>query len=272
MKQNAFPRPQTAYLLTATILVLASMASAGGLFWQDLYRDNASIKAAWFGNDLVTLVVVVPLLALALRQVQRGSERAYLVWLGLLAYVFYNYAFYLFGAAFNVFFLLYAALFSLSMFALVLGMLQLDIHLIQQLFRPNIPVKWVSVFLLFISLPLGIVEIGQCLTFIINGKPPEVPPLIFALDLSIVVPSTALAAVLLWRRHPWGLVLAVMMLVKAFTYGLVLSLSSTLIAGIYKLGPWDPFLPFYLLVALGGLTGSLVLLVKLKTEITYTRP
>jgi hypothetical protein len=90
--------------------------------------------------------------------------------------------------------------------------------------------------------------------------------LIFALDLSIVVPNTALAAVLLWRRHPWGLVLAIMMLVKAFAYGLVLSLSSTLIAGISKLGPWDPFLPFYLLVTVGSITGSLALLGKIKTQ------
>jgi hypothetical protein len=260
--------PWAAYTLTAFILVGATLASAGGLFLKGLYRDPAKIKAAWLGNDLVTLLVVVPLLTLVLRQAQRGSGRAHLIWLGLLAYVFYNYAFYLFGAAFNSFFLLYVALFSSAMFALVLGLLQLDISLIRQQVRLQAPVKGVSIFLLFISLPLAIVEIGQCLNFMLYGKIPEAPPLIFALDLSLVVPTTALAAVLLWRRQPWGLVLAMMMLVKAFTYGLVLSLSTILIGSSSQLGHWDPFLPFYVMVALGGLTGSLALLKNYKSE-TY---
>jgi hypothetical protein len=264
--QTRFIPPQTAFTLTAIILVLATITSAGGLWLKDLYHDPDLIKAAWLGNDLVTLLVVVPLLAFVLWQVQRGSERAQLIWLGLLAYVFYNYAFYLFGAVFNKFFLLYAALFSLSMFSLILGLLQLDVRLIRQQFRPLIPVKWISLFLLFISLPLAVVEIGQCLNYILKGKNPDVPPLIFALDLSLVVPSTALAAVLLWRRHPWGIVLAGMMLVKAFTYGLVLSLSATLIGSSSQWGTQDPLLPFYVLVALGGLTGSLALLGSFKTE------
>jgi hypothetical protein len=258
--------PRAAYRLTAFIVVGAALASAGGLFLEDLYRDPTSIQAAWRGNDLVTLLLVVPLLSLVLRQAQSGSARAHLAWLGLLAYVFYNYAFYLFGAVFNSFFLLYAALFSCAMFALVLGLLQLDINQIRQQFRPLVPVKGVSLFLLFISLPLAIVEIGQCLNFMLNGKIPEAPPLIFALDLSLVVPTTALAAVLLWRRQPWGMVLAVMMLVKAFAYGLVLSLSAILIGSSSQLGYWDPFLPFYVMVTLGGLTGSLALLRHYKPE------
>jgi len=39
--------------------------SVGGLVIPDLYQDNPHVTAAWFGNDLVTLVVAVPLLALS---------------------------------------------------------------------------------------------------------------------------------------------------------------------------------------------------------------
>lgn len=270
MTTQAIHTRHTLTILTYLIIVLAAIASFGGLFWKNLYHDTAIIKMAWFGNDLVTFFLVVPLLILAIRWVQNGSSRACLGCLGLLAYVFYNYAFYLFGAAYNKFFLLYVALFSLSLFALVIGFIKINAGTIQKHFHPLIPVKWISLFLIFISLPLGVVEAGQCLQYIISDKAPEVPPLIFALDLSIVVPNTALAAVLLWRRHPWGYVLAVIMLIKAFTYGLVLSLSTTLIAGISKLGPWDPFLPFYLFVAAGGFLGSLVLLGSIKRQMPKT--
>lgn len=44
----------------------------------------------------------------------------------------------------------------------------------------------------------------------------------YALDLSIVVPVSLLAAVLLWKLRAWGCLLAALMSIKALTYGLVL--------------------------------------------------
>lgn len=249
---------------------LAAVASGGGLVIKGLYRDSAPIKIAWLGNDLVTFFVVVPLLLASLFYAQRGSERAQLVWMGLLGYMVYNYAFYLFGASFNLFFLLYVALFSLSICALVQGLASLNARRISKEFTRQTPVRGISVFLLFISIPLGIVEISQCLQFVLHGEVPEVPPLIFALDLSVVVPGTALAAVLLWRRRPWGYVLAAIMLVKAFTYGLVLSVATALVAGFRLGGAWDPLMPFYVFVASGGLMGILLLLRNLKPLPNYS--
>jgi len=257
---------KTSYQLTIIIAILAAVAAAGGLSLAGLYRDSYPYKTAWLGNDLVTLLVVVPLLIISLVFSQRGSQRGKLVWLGLLSYLFYNYAFYLFGAAFNWFFLLYVALFSLAIYTLALGLYTLDVRGLSNNFRPETPRISISLFLLFVSLPLGIFEIGQCLNFIFTNKVPAVPSLIFALDLSIVVPNTVLAAILLWKKHPWGYVLSLIMLVKAFTYGLVLSLSTALIASFSLTSTWDPLMPFYVFVAFGGLIGSVVLLINLKAN------
>ncbi len=46
---------KTAARLTVIVVLLSIIASAGGLTWDELYRDSESIKAAWFVNDLVTL-------------------------------------------------------------------------------------------------------------------------------------------------------------------------------------------------------------------------
>ena len=94
----------SAHILTVIIAILAIVASAGGLFIDGLYRDNLLVTSGWYGNDLVTLMVAVPLLVVALIFSMRGSQRAHLVWLGMLDYMLYNYAFYLFGTAFNGFF------------------------------------------------------------------------------------------------------------------------------------------------------------------------
>lgn len=42
-------------ILSTIIILLAVIASAGGLFMEILYRDNAYVKTAWCGNDIVTL-------------------------------------------------------------------------------------------------------------------------------------------------------------------------------------------------------------------------
>jgi hypothetical protein len=132
---------RAAYILSAIIAILATVVSAGGMFMADLYRDNAFVTTVWRGNDLVTLVVAVPLMVATLILTLRGSQRALLVWLGTLGYMLYNYVFYLYGAAFNRFFLLYAALTMLSMYTLIFALPKLDVNGISQRFHARTPVK-----------------------------------------------------------------------------------------------------------------------------------
>jgi hypothetical protein len=91
-------------LTIALLLIMVTQASLG-LTWWTAYRDDDWIRAAWFGNDWVTLVVAAPLLFRAVIRAGDGSIRHRLLWLGLVGYAVYNYAFYLFGAALNIFFL-----------------------------------------------------------------------------------------------------------------------------------------------------------------------
>jgi hypothetical protein len=226
---------RSAYILTAVITILAIVASAGGLFIDHLYRDNLLVTSGWYGNDLVTLVVAVPTLVVALILSMRGSQRAQraqraqLVWLGILDYMLYNYAFYLFGTAFNAFFLVYVALFALSIFALIFGLVALDVKGISQQFRARTPVKWIAGYMMFVALGLSGVYVAQWVTFVATGQLPLIviqtnhpTSVVFALDLSLVVPVLALGAVWLWKRQPWGYVLAAIANVKGAAYMLAL--------------------------------------------------
>jgi hypothetical protein len=118
---------------------------------------------------------------------------------------------------------------------------------------------FIGIFLFLLAIPLSVVEIKQCIAFIVSGKTPEIPTLIFALDLSTVVPTT----ILLWKNHPWGSVLGMMMLVKAFAYGLVLVTSTLLITSAGMAAP-DPLLPFYSSLVIGGLLFGYLLFIDLK--------
>jgi hypothetical protein len=223
------PRPP-AFILSIGIVILAAVQAAGGLLFPGLYRDNALVSAVWLGNDVVTLVVIVPLLAVMLFLARRGSPRATLVWLGLLDYALYNYAFYLFGAAFNSHFLIYAALFALAGYALIASLTSIDAGALSRPFLPHRPVRLVAMYLALVALVFGGLWAAMSLGFVITGQVPgpvissgHITAVVFALDLSLVVPGMALGAVWLWQRRPWGVVLAAMFSVKGAAYMLALT-------------------------------------------------
>jgi len=66
--------------------------------------------------------------------------------------------------------------------------------------------------------------------YVFAGRPTPVAPeayrIVAALDLSLMVPSLAAGGFLLWRRHPWGFVTAVLSGVLASMYLIVLSVNS----------------------------------------------
>ena len=223
-------------MLSTIAAGLAALAAAGGLLLPGLYRDNLWVTSAWRGNDLVTLAVAVPLL-LGASIAARGSRRALLVQLGMLAYLVYGYAFYLFGAAFNRFFLVYVAIFSLSTVALLFAAHGADVEAVAREFRSRTPARLVAGWLLLTGGGLGAAWVAQCLESAIAGTIPRVVEdsghptgIVFALDLSWLVPAFLLAGLWLWRRRPWGFVLGAIVSIKGATYTLALAASSVVAA------------------------------------------
>ncbi len=217
-------------VLSIVIIVLTILASAGGLLINGLYRDNAFVTSTWLGNDIVTLAVAVPLLIAATILARRGSPRAYLVWLGLVESTLYNFGFYLFGSAFNKLFMVYAALFALSIWTLFIGLVNLDVTTLSRKFGARTPAQAVSVYMLLVGLGLGTVYTVTWLNFVTSGQVPTLvvktdqpTNVVLALDLSFVIPLFVVGAIWLWQHKPWGYVLATMVNVKGAVYMLGLS-------------------------------------------------
>ena len=226
MEQNKF---KLAYIFSGIVIFLMTIASATGLFWDGLYRDNAFVKMTWFGNDIVTLFVVVPLAFVTWIRSMCGSQRSQLIWLGTMLYAIYNYAFYLFGTAFNVLFLVYVGLLTFSILTLILGLSKINADAVSAQFRPVTPVKAIAGFMFVFAAMMSILWISMTFDFILTGNLPEMlqktghpTQLVFALDLGLLVPGLLLSAVLLWKRHAWGYIAAAIVLIKANTYGMVM--------------------------------------------------
>jgi hypothetical protein len=215
--------------LSAVILALIGLASFAGLFFDGLYRDNTWTTSQFRGADLIRLVVAVPLFAGAIYFTTRGSIRGLLVWLGFLWLAVYDYAFYLFAAAFNELFLVYVAIFGLSIAALIWALPQIDTHTIKQQFTDRVPHRLISGYMVFWVLMLGGLWVGMSVASLFTGNVPQSvidsghpTAIVFALDLAVLLPAVGLAAYWLWKGEPWGYVLAVMVNVKGATYALAL--------------------------------------------------
>src|SRR5215203_966272 len=218
------------YTLSTALAVLMGMQSVFGRLFPEQYRDVEWIRLTWFGNDWVTLVLAVPLLVASLLLARRGSVRGLLLWLGMLAYGAYNYAYYMLGATLNAFFPLYILALVLSVATLILALSRIEVAEIAASFRPKTPVWIVGGYLAFIAVGLAFVWMGVWAAYVFAGQPTPVEPeafkLVAALDITIMVPALTLGGVLLWRRKAWGYIVAAVAGIQGSLYLLVLSINS----------------------------------------------
>jgi len=246
--------------LTAALLAVMSIQAALGLSFRTAYRDVDWVKATWVGNDSVTLAVAVPLMFSGLVLAGRGSIRGLLLWLGLTGYAVYNYAFYLFGAALNAFFLIYVAAFVLAVTVLILALSRMDVKQVADRVLPTAPVRLVGGALVFVGGGLTAVWIAMWAAYVFAGRPTPVEPeafkLVAALDLALLVPTLTAGGVLMWKQAPWGFVISAVGSIQGALYLFVLSLNSVIVVqrGLAtapgELPIWAPLTIFTAIMAL----------------------
>ncbi|MFP3712610.1 hypothetical protein [Puerhibacterium sp. TATVAM-FAB25] len=257
--------------LSLGVTALMAAASATGLAWRGLYRDAPANAATFRAYDLGSLTVATPLLAGAMVRARRGSARAHVLWAGMLVYVVYTYAYYVFGAAFNALFLAHVVLLVLAAVALVLLLRSLDVGALVSAARARTPVRTVGVVLGALAASLGGMWAWFSLRFATTGAPPPEGLLLqpapighlgYAMDLSTLVPAYATASVLLWRRRPWGHVLGGVLLVASaviqVNYMLALAFQAREgLPGATAFDPQEPYIAATITVAAALLLAGL---------------
>jgi hypothetical protein len=115
------------------------------------------------------------------------------------------------------------------MWGLGVGLGATDVDSIAPTLRGTARVRWAAAYLAIAAAGLGSAWIAQSLAFAVDGTVPQImldtdsrDPIVFALDLTLVVPTMLVAAWLLWRRRAWGHVLGAVVGVKGVLYAIVL--------------------------------------------------
>lgn len=227
--------------LALWIALLAFIAAGAGLFWQDggsaytftslqgapvqinghgVYHFDTTLSAVGFQvQDAMVLGLGIPILLVSVVLYRRGSQAGGLVLTGTLAYFLYNYASLAFGAMYNNLFLIYLALLSSSLFALILMLTAFDVQALPAHFSGRLPRRGISLFLILTGAALALIWL---VLSIVPGLTSGTVPfelatyttvVTYVIDMGIVAPCLILAGVLLLRRAPIGSLLASVMLV-----------------------------------------------------------
>ena len=224
-------KPEGLIIVATLVVLLASLTSIAGICYRDsIYkRDTSFLLSAFYGNDLYTLIVAVPLTIQVIYKCRReGTEKQYLVFLGLMDYMMYNFQFYLFGASFNSLFLLYCAIVALSTMSLLCGVVQMIVNSDGTVFSDT-PIgtshPWIAGYMMFTAFSLLHVYVSQFADFFMNGILPEIitvtghtTNIVFALDLTNVVPWMLLGGIGLMQKKNWGYSIATIVNIKGAVY------------------------------------------------------
>jgi hypothetical protein len=200
--------------LSGGLAIVSAVAAAATFLVPGVLRGTAVMNGSARGTALVVLCVAVPLLVASMLVAGRGSARALVVWLGAIAYLLYNAVLFLFATPFNSLFLLYAAMFALAVWSAAVVLHTLDVDAFAARFAPTLPARAIATFLGAVAGLNALAWLVQVVPALITGGDPAflagtglTTNPIYAQDLAFWVPLMAVAAVLLWRRRPWGLVL-----------------------------------------------------------------
>src|SRR5674476_420306 len=185
---------------------LVMIAAVYGLVVNDAYRLVPQLtRETWRAQDAVTLATV-PVLLWATWRARAGSLSAHLVSVGILTWLTYGYAHLSIGAPFNTMFLIYLSVMSLAGFAILDGLLRVDVAATAQAFA-HAPRRATTWFLAIAGAGIGVLWLSEIIVALPGGLPTnihlaELPNPTWVLDLGWVIPTALAAALLLRRRHP----------------------------------------------------------------------
>jgi hypothetical protein len=247
--------------LALIIIPLAIFAAGAGVFWQGtgqpypfdtlrgetvmirgdgLYRyDTVNSASQEIGTDVVTQLIGIPLLGAGIVLSRKGSLRGQLLLTGALGYFLYTYGAMCFLTAFNSLFLVYVALFSLSLFGFILSMSSLDVDEVARHISSGFPRRVVAFYFIIVAVFLLLAWLGLVASPSLRWTPPAglesaITMVIQALDLGVIVPTSLITATLLLKKQAWGYTLSSVMLLKILTMGaaLIAMIVGQMLAGV----------------------------------------
>ncbi|HLO89950.1 MAG: hypothetical protein ACM3ME_04635 [Chloroflexota bacterium] len=278
---------RTLQVLVIFIALFAGFAALMGLFYKDgsgsfeftslqgkkvlisgtgLYKNmSADVAIQGQAQDVITLMVAIPFVLLFALGNFKNQLRQSLILSGTLGYFLITYTFYLNMAAYNILFLVYAALMGLSFFSFYISVKEINK---QQLYQKLHEVRpafsgWI---LMIIPVMIGLLWLNIVVPPLIDGSvyPDSLQHyttlIVQGNDLGMALPISLIVGILYMKRKHEGLLYAPVYLI--FLSFLMLALIAKIIGmsttGV-SVGPPLVIIPVFWLISL---TGAIMILKK----------
>jgi len=256
---------KTLEILTSLLILITFIVSLYSILNMRIYRTFVpdTLFSRTLSQDVVSLVVSI-LLLIVLVKLRNSSEKIYLVWIALIGYLLYAYGIYAFDRLYTMFFLCYIAIFSLSLFSLIIFFSSIDLDYFIEIRTEHIPQKSIAVFLLL----LAILFIFSWMKIIIPAMIYHVQPdgnSIFVFDLSFFIPLLILTAVKLFQNKKLGYLLSGILLMKMGFLGFSVLLGA-LISPYFGL-PFSIFeVVLYAILGIGSFVFAIIYINALRSD------
>lgn len=188
------------------IALLTLVASIGGLMSPDQFYPTEALKSSSMANDVMTLLIGLPVLLLALLLVRGNRLLGLLVWPGALLYGTYNYISYLYVMPFSVLWPVYLLIVVMSVYTIIGIFGAIDASDTAARLSGRVPERWGGGALLLVA----VLILGLAAQPMIAALTTE--SLMTRADMGLAVADVLFAAawliggILLWRRQPPGYV------------------------------------------------------------------
>lgn len=215
------------------------------IYGQGVYRHDTSFVAALFkGTDAITLFVSLPLLLAGYLSYRRGSLRGSIFLLGMLLYFLYLGVTYTFSVIFNSLFLVYTALFSASLFAVIIALTTFDTQYLASKVTSDMPRSGIAIFMFVAGLGTLMLWLSELIGPLMTGQAPAnlgpyTTMFTHGFDSAVITPATVVTGIFLLKRKPLGYLLAAPLLILCTIIGVTViaqTTSQTLAGFVFPIG------------------------------------
>lgn len=195
------------FYLTIAVTILMAAASIGSLLFPESIYSSDEERAAFLTNDVVNLLVGVPMMLITLSMARRRKLLSLVIWPGALIYVIYNYLAYIFGMPLSWVTGLNAALVILGLAAGVILILRMDLADLSEALAGSGPRVAASVVMVVFGAGFFVQAAQKVFGFAAgSGEIARADFGVFTADLAVSVIWIA-GGLLLMQRKPLGYLL-----------------------------------------------------------------
>ena len=263
--------------LSIGAVLLAIAGNVIALAIPSIYADlTPAFLPQALAQDIANLVIVSPAWLILAALALRGSLRAYLLWLGVLTFNVYNYVIYTFSVPFGPLFLLWVAVFGLSLYALIGGVATIDQQEVEAAFTSRRATHVTAWILIVTAILFGLLWLSENIPALLSGSRPQsiidmalpTNP-VHILDLGFFLPAVIACGVLLLKKKRLAYSIAPAFIVFLILTGIPILLTPIVQTALGLPPAWGVVVPIgTLTVILLGLLAWLISTVSLPEQTT----